>query len=299
MPTVGVIGTGAMGLGVVQSLLRNGFRVLARDIRPNAEAAAVAAGAMARATPAELAGDSAIVILLVVDAAQIDTVLFGADGAATAFARNAIVIVSSTVAPAFVASLAERLSTTGVRLLDAPVSGGPQRAANGSMTVMVSGDTATIDACGAVLAAISGKCFIVGAQPGAAATFKVLNNQLAAVNLAAGAEAMALAIRAGVDPRLFLEVVNASSGASWIFTDRMTRALDGDWTPRAATTLLSKDVGIAVDAAAALEFDAPLARAARDAFAAAVAAGYGPQDDAAMLRFYQDPTRPAAMRNRK
>jgi 3-hydroxyisobutyrate dehydrogenase len=79
----------------------------------------------------------------------------------------------------------------------------------------------------------------------------------------------------------------------------MTRALDGDWTPRAATTLLSKDVGIAVDAAAALEFDAPLARAARDAFAAAVAAGYGPQDDAAMLRFYQDPTRPAAMVNRK
>jgi putative dehydrogenase len=298
MPTVGVIGTGAMGLGVVQSLLRNGFRVLVRDIRSEAEAAAIAAGAMARPTPAELARDSSIVILLVVDAAQIDTVLFGTDGAAAALASGAIVIVSSTVAPAFVASLTKRLAATGVRLIDAPVSGGPQRAANGTMTVMVSGDTATIGECRPLFSAISGKCFVVGAQPGAAATFKVLNNQLAAVNLAAGAEAMALAIRAGVDPRQFLEVVNASSGASWIFADRMTRALDGDKTPRAATTLLSKDVGIAVDTAATLGFDAPLARAARDAFAAAVAAGYGPEDDAAMLRFCQDRARAAATPNR-
>jgi len=288
MPTVGVIGTGAMGLGVVQSLLRNGFRVLARDIRPEAERAAVAAGAMARATPADLARDSSIIILLVVDAAQIDTVLFGPDGAASALAPDAIVIVSSTVAPAFVASLVTRLSSTGARLLDAPVSGGPQRAADGTMTLMVAGNAATIGACSALFTAISGKCFVVGAQPGVAATFKVLNNQLAAVNLAAGAEAMALAIRAGVDPRLFLEVVNASSGASWIFTDRMTRALDGDRTPRAATALLNKDVAIAVDAAATLNFDAPLARAARDAFAAAVAAGYGSDDDAALLQFYQN-----------
>ncbi len=226
--------------------------------------------------------------MLVVDAPQIESVLFGADGAATALAPGAIVIVSSTVAPAFVASVGQRLAATGVRLLDAPVSGGPQRAADGTMTIMVSGDDATIAACRATLAAISGKCFVVGNRPGAAATFKVLNNQLAAVNLAAGAEAMALALRADVDPRLFLEVVNASSGASWIFNDRMTRALDGDRTPRAATTLLNKDVGIAVDTAAALEFDAPLARAARDAFAAAVEAGLGAEDDASMLRYYQE-----------
>jgi 3-hydroxyisobutyrate dehydrogenase-like beta-hydroxyacid dehydrogenase len=167
------------------------------------------------------------------------------------------------------------------------------------MTVIFSGDAATIGACGALFTAISGKCFVVGAQPGAAATFKVLNNQLAAVNLAAGAEAMALAIHAGVDPRLFLEVVNASSGASWIFTDRMTRALNGDRTPRAAMALLNKDVGIAIDAAATLKFDAPLARTARDAFAAAVAAGYGSDDDAALLQFYQNRVHRAEAPDRK
>jgi L-threonate 2-dehydrogenase len=298
LPVVGVIGTGAMGLGVVQSLVRGGFRVLVRDIRSEAEAAAVAAGATARATPSALARDSTILIVLVVDAAQIETVLFGPEGAADALVEGTIVIVSSTVAPAFVASLKERLETKGARLLDAPVSGGPQRAADGSMTIMIAGDTATIGACRALLSSISGKCFVVGTSPGVAATFKVLNNQLAAVNLAAGAEAMALAIRSGVDPRMFLEVVNASSGASWIFNDRMTRVLDGDATPRAATTLLSKDVGIAVATAATLAFDAPLARAAHDAFAAAVDAGYGPEDDGAMLRFYQERIRNADALNK-
>ena len=259
LPVVGVIGTGAMGLGVVRSLVRGGFRVLVRDIRPEAEAAAVAAGATARATPAALARDSSVSHRSGRGCRTNRNGAVRPGGRGRRISRAAqIVIVSSTVAPAFVASLQERLGTKGARLLDAPVSGGPQRAADGSMTIMVAGDTATIGACRALLSAISGKCFVVGTRPGVAATFKVLNNQLAAVNLAAGAEAMALAMRSGVDPRLFLEVVNASSGASWIFNDRMTRALDGDATPRAATALLNKDVGIAVATAA----DAGIRRAA-------------------------------------
>ena len=282
-----MIGTGAMGLGVVQSLRRHGYPVAVRDIRPEAEAAAVRCGATAYPTPAALGATCPIVILLVVDAPQIDTVLFGAAGAAAALAPGTVVIVSSTVAPAYVATLAARLQGLGMRVLDAPVSGGPQRAAAGTMTVMVSGASATIEECGALFKAIAGNTFVVGSTPGAAATFKVLNNQLAAVNLSAGAEAMAMAMRAGIDPGKFMEVVNASSGASWIFSERMARALAGDRTPRAAVTLLHKDVGLAVDTAQAMDFDAPLARAARAAFVAAVAAGYGAEDDAAMVEYYQ------------
>ena len=139
-----------------------------------------------------------------------------------------------------------------------------------------------------MLAAISDKRFVVGSRPGDAARFKILNNQLAAVNLAAGAEAMALAIRAGIEPRRFLDVVNASSGASWIFGDRMARVLANDSALRAAVNLLAKDSGIAVEAAAALGFDAPLARAAHEVFCRAVAAGFGDDDDAVLLRFYLD-----------
>ena len=282
-----MIGAGAMGLGVVQSLRRHGVSVAVRDIRPEAEAAAREFGATSRPTPAALAAECSVVILLVVDAAQIDSVLFDEQGAAAALAPGSIVIVSSTVAPAYVAALAARLEGQGMRVLDAPVSGGPQRAAAGTMTVMVSGAAATIEECNALFEAMAGNTFVVGSAPGAAATFKVLNNQLAAVNLAAGAEAMAMATRAGIDPHKFMEVVNASSGASWIFGERMLRALAGDRTPRAAVTLLHKDVGLAVDTAQAMDFDAPLARAARAAFVAAVAAGYGAADDAAMVDYYQ------------
>jgi L-threonate 2-dehydrogenase len=275
-----------MGLGVVRSLVRNGFEVGARDILPRAEAAAVAAGATAFPTPAALAREHRVVILLVVNAAQIEDVLFGENGAHAALMQGAIVIVSSTVAPAYIATLASRIGARGARLIDAPVSGGPRRAADGTITIMVSGEGEAIGECAAVFDAIAGRRFVVGARAGDAATFKVLNNQLAAVNLAAGAEALAIAVHAGLDPHLFAEVVGASSGASWMFADRMPRALAGDYAPLAATTLLQKDVGIAVDTAAALGCDAPLARAAREAFDAAVAAGYGAEDDASLLKYY-------------
>ncbi len=289
---VGVIGTGAMGLGVVQSLTRAGITVQARDIRAEAQAAAAAAGAIACASPAALARECGIVIILVVDAAEVDAVVFGTDGALAALDRGAIIVLSSTVAPSYAAALSVRVADAGVRLVDAPVSGGPQRAAAGTMTTIVSGDAQAIAECDAVFTAIAASRFVVGERPGEAATYKVLNNQLAAANLAAGAEAMAVAIRAGLDPRRFLEVVNASSGASWIVNDRMQRALDGDTIPRAATALLNKDIGLAVQAAAALGCEVPLALAARAAFAAAMAAGYGAEDDASLLRLRLGPAAP-------
>ena len=283
--SVGVIGTGAMGLGVVRSLVRAGFPVLSRDIRTEAQAASAAAGAVVCASPEELARQCSTLILLVVDAAQVEEVLFGGGGAAAALSSGAIVIVSSTVAPASVAALKPRLDSRGVRLIDAPVSGGPRRAAEGTITMMISGEPQTIRDCEAIFNAISARRFVLGAEPGVAAAYKILNNQLAAVNLAAGAEAMTIAVRAGIDPLRLLEVVNASSGASWMVADRMPRALADDPTLQAAMRILNKDVGLAVEAAKALGLDAPLARAARETFAAAVAAGYGETDDAALLAF--------------
>ena len=285
-PTVGVIGTGAMGLGVVQSLVRGGYRVHARDIDASAEAAAAISGAHVRASPASLARKCSMVIVLVVDAVQIDEVLHGEQGAAPALARGSVLLISSTVAPTYVAAKARELAALGIVVVDAPVSGGPRRAAEGTMTMMLAGDASVIAAHDDVLGVIAATRFVVGERAGDAATFKILNNQLAAINLAAGAEAMALAIRAGIDPRRFFDVVNASSGASWIFADRMARALDGDYAPRAATTLLAKDVGIAVDAARAWGREPSFARLAHDAFASAMRAGFASEDDAAMLKFY-------------
>jgi 3-hydroxyisobutyrate dehydrogenase len=275
----GVVGAGAMGMGVVQSLLRRGYATHVRDVRPEVHEEAVRRGATCHPSAAALAEACDAVVVLVVDSAQVEDVLFGRDGVASAATRP-VVLVSSTIAPDDVAAFASRLAAP---LVDAPVSGGPQRAADGTMTMMVAGDPHAVDRCRGIIDAIAGRVFVVGTHAGDAARVKVINNMLAAVNLAAAGEAMALAVRAGLDPRLVHDVIGASSGASWMFADRMPRALAGDYAPRAATRILCKDVGLAVDLAARHGVEAPMAVRARESFAAAVAAGYGDQDDGAMV----------------
>ena len=287
-PAVGVIGVGAMGMGVVATLLREGFRTHARDIRPEAQQEAAARGAICHPDAASLARACDIAIVLVVDAGQVDEVLFGAGGAAGAFRRGALVVLSSTVAPGYASALSMRLAAHGGTLVDAPVSGGPRRAADGTMTMMVAGEADALARCETVFGTMAGRVFRVGNAPGDAAKFKIVNNLLAAVNLAAGAEALTLAARAGLDPRQVAEVINASSGASWIFTDRMPRVLAGDFAPRAAARILAKDVGIAAEFAASLGQDATFANAALAAFRGMVDAGYGEEDDAAIFKYLRE-----------
>jgi len=287
-PRVGVVGTGAMGGGVVESLVRAGIVTMARDIRPEAQARAVGHGATPADSPAALAHACDVVIVLVVDAEQVESVLFGADGVTTAEVRGRIVLVSSTVDPAYVAALGSRLSVFGIALLDAPVSGGPAKAAAGTMTMMVSGDADAFARVRSLLDRIAGRVFMLGSCAGDASTFKIINNMLAAANLAAGAEALAIAQAAGLDLQRVCDVVNASSGASWIFADRVGRALANDYVPRAATRLLDKDVGIAAVLAERLGVDAPFTRIASKAFAAAMAAGCAEDDDAVLVRLALD-----------
>jgi 3-hydroxyisobutyrate dehydrogenase-like beta-hydroxyacid dehydrogenase len=281
---VGVIGAGAMGGAVVARLVGVGVPTVARDILPAAQDAAVRLGAIPAATPAELARVCDIVILLVVDAAEVETVLFGAHGAAAALAPGAVVLASSTVDPAHPAAWAPRIAEFGAALLDAPVSGGPAKAAAGTMTMMVSGDPAAVARAAPVVELLTGRLFTLGPRAGDASAFKIVNNLLAAANLAAGAEALALAQAAGLDPAVAADVIGASSGASWIFADRVPRALTGDFEPRAAARILAKDIGIAVALARRLGVEATFAAAAQAALADAVAGGDGDADDAVLVR---------------
>ncbi|MEO8484779.1 MAG: NAD(P)-binding domain-containing protein [Betaproteobacteria bacterium] len=282
--TVGVIGPGAMGLGIVDSLVRGGFRVVARDIRPEADARARAAGAEIAASPADVARAAPIVIVVVVDARQVDEVLFGADGIAGAGAGDRVVLIASTLDPDYVRDLPSRAESAGVTILDTPISGGPAKAHDGTMTIMVAGAADARARVEPVLVAIAGRRFPISERAGDAAATKIVNNLLAGANLAAAAEALALAQALGLDVDATADVIAASSGASWIFADRVPRALAGDWRPRAAARILAKDVGIACDVAKRAHAADTFAQAARRAFADTVEAGYGEDDDAAIIR---------------
>ena len=287
MKTIGVIGVGLMGMGVAKRLLERGFHVRVRDIRPEAEEEARAAGAEVCASPAELACGCDAVITLVVDAAQSEDVVFGADGAAAAMTGESVLLMCSTVAPAFSEALGRRFAERGIAMLDAPVSGGPVRARAGSMSMMMGGPAALVARCGSLLEAMSDKRFHVGEAIGDGSKAKIVNNLLAGVNLAAGCEALALAERLGLDAKQALDVIAQSSGASWIVEDRMRRAMEGDFAPRAAVTLLAKDLGLALDSGTAALTALPLASVARQVFLGTISLGHGEEDDAAVLKFYR------------
>ena len=195
-------------------------------------------------------------------------------------------MMCSTIAPGDAEEIAAKLAERGIGMLDAPISGGPARAHAGTLSMMAAGGDAQFERCQPVIDAVARKCFRVSGKPGDGSRMKVVNNMLAAANLAAGCEAMALAAKLGLDLRQAAEVVDASSGASWIFSDRMPRALEGDYAPRAAARVLLKDVGLFVDVANGFGLAAPMAEQAREIFRDTVARGLGEEDDAAVLKRY-------------
>jgi len=284
---VGVIGVGLMGMAVARRLLDRGYAVHTRDIRPEADAEARDAGATVCDAPSALASACQVVITLVVDEIQTEEVVFGPRGVAETLASDSVLIVSSTVSPTFVESLASRLAERSLTMLDAPVSGGPARARAGTISMMLAGADAALDRAADVLETISSARFRMSKRPGDGARMKLVNNMLAGVNLAGSCEALALGIRLGLEPQRVFDVVNASSGGSWIFGDRMPRVLSGDYDPKAAVTLLTKDVSLAIGAAREANFPTPVAAAALQVYLETVALGHGAEDDAALIKYYQ------------
>ncbi len=280
---VGIVGVGNMGGAMALRLLEGGHEVGVRDIDAAREAEAVRHGARAFATPAALAAAHRVVIVAVVDAAQCENVLFGSDGVASASAPGGCVVLCPTIGPASTESFATRLGEHGIACIDAPMSGGPARARDGSMSLMVACADAVFSAHQALIGVLSGKVFRVGERPGDGARTKLVNNLLAAINLSGAAEVLVLAERVGLDAARTLAVIEQSSGQSWIGSDRMRRAIAGDYAPRAHTTLLAKDSMLALAMADEAAFDASLGRAAAARFAAACAAGLGVLDDASLL----------------
>jgi putative dehydrogenase len=291
---VGVVGLGAMGMGIAQSLLRAGLEVHACDVRPEAVQALAAQGGHAAASPAELAGKVDALLIVVVNAAQTEQVLFGEHGAAGRLKPGAVVIANATVAPEFAEALGARLVGMGLRFIDAPISGGAAKAAAGQMSVMAAGAPDSFAACTRIFDAICAKLYRLGDQPGQGSKVKMINQLLAGVHIAAAAEAMALGLRAGCDPDALYEVISNSAGSSWMFQNRVPHILKGDYAPLSAVNIFVKDLGIVLDYAKKSVFPLPLSATAHQMFMQASAAGHGGEDDAAVVKIFPGITLPGS-----
>lgn len=288
-----VIGLGSMGMGAARSCIQAGLNTWGVDINPETCRTLIDAGA-------KNAGDSAVpfaaeldaVVLLVVNAVQVRTILFGENALAPHLKPGATVMVSSTISSADASDIATSLEQYGLLMLDAPVSGGAIKAAAGDMTVMASGSDAAFAHLAPVLKAVAGKVYRIGNDIGLGSTVKIVHQLLAGVHIAVAAEAMALAARAGIPLDTMYDVVTHAAGNSWMFENRMQHVLDGDYSAKSAVDIFVKDLGLVNDTARALKFPLPLASTALNMFTSASNAGYGREDDSAVIKIFDGVTLP-------
>jgi 3-hydroxyisobutyrate dehydrogenase len=284
---VAVIGLGSMGLGMARSLRRAGHAVRGFDVTEAAVRRFVDEdGGEGADSPAVAVAGADIVVCVVVNAAQTEAVLFGDGGVAAAMPEGAVFISSATMDPAIARRLSARLEATGRHYLDAPMSGGAGRAAKGELTFMASGTPAAFARARPALDAMAAKVYELGDAAGFGAAFKMINQLLAGVHIAAACEAITLAAKQGLDLQKVYEVITASAGNSWMFENRMPHVLAGDYQPLSAVEIFVKDLGIIQDMARSERYPVPLAAAALQMYLAAAGAGMGRDDDASLARVY-------------
>lgn len=283
---IAVIGLGSMGLGMAQSLVRAGFEVSGYDTAPERAESLCRLGGKAAETPALAATGATLVVVVVVNATQTEDALFGNDGVVSALDRGGVVVSCATMAPEAARALAARTEAEGRSYIDAPMSGGAARAADGELTFLASGPDAAFEIARPALDAMAGRICELGPEPGTAAAFKMINQLLAGVHIAAACEAVAFAARQKLDLEKVYEVITSAAGNSWMFENRVPHILAGDYTPLSAVNIFVKDLGIVQDVARSSAFPVPLAAAALQMFAAASGMGMGGDDDSSVARIY-------------
>ena len=288
--SVGVIGLGAMGMGMAQSLRRAGHVVNVFDVRTDVAQKFAAEGGVACASLADIAKASDVLVSVVVNAAQTESVLMGDGGAQSGCINHlkpgSVFVMCSTVDPAFSVGLEKTLNAKGLLYIDAPISGGAAKAASGQMTMMTAGTPEAYAKAEPFLNAMAAKVYKLGDCAGAGSKVKIINQLLAGVHIAAAAEAMALGLREGVDPDALYEVITHSAGNSWMFENRMAHVLAADYTPLSAVDIFVKDLGLVLDMARASKFPLPLSSTAHQMFMQASTAGFAKEDDSAVIKIF-------------
>ena len=287
MTRIGFIGLGAMGRYMARNLVRAGYAVTGYDVRPEAVEQLVADGGQAATTPAEAARGAELLVVVVFTAAQAEEVLFGDGGAVATLPAGAVVLMDTTMSPGQARDLERRLAEGGHRLLDAPVTGGVGGADAGSLTFIVSGAADALADARPAMEVMGEMIAVCGEQAGAGSTVKMINQMMCGILVAAAAEGIALAARAGADPAIVYDVIRSGAARSFVWETRVADILAGDYAPKGVVEIFTKDLGIALEGAREASFPAPLTAAAMQQFLAAAAMGHTRDNDAAVVKVYE------------
>ncbi len=281
---IAVVGLGSMGYGIAASALKAGFVTHGFDVVA-AQMERFRRDGGGAGDLLDIAPDLDALVVVVLNAAQTEDVLFGEAGAVPRMREGAVVLACATVPPDFARAMAARSLEHGVHYLDAPISGGSVKAAAGALSVMAGGSDEAFAAARPVLDAIAETVFELG-EVGAGSAMKAVNQLLAGVHIAAMAEALTFGMTQGVAPERFLDVISQCAGTSWMLENRAPHVIAGDYAPHSQVDIWPKDLGIVLDIARSAKFGAPLTAAALQQFLAASGSGLGREDDAAVAKVY-------------
>ncbi|MEO0522025.1 MAG: L-threonate dehydrogenase [Pseudomonadota bacterium] len=283
--TVAVVGLGSMGYGMAQSCLRAGLTVHGVDVMAENVARFKADGGNGGPI-ANMAQSLDGLVVVVLNAEQVESVLFGNEGIVPRLRTGSVVMACATVPPDFAKEMEQRCEAHGVHFLDAPISGRSIKAAAGQLSIMASGSAAAFAAAQPILDATATTVFRLGDTAGAGSAMKAVNQLLAGVHIATMAEALTFGMTQGICPETFVEVITKCAGNSWMLENRAPHVVAGDYKPLSQVNIWPKDLGIVLQAARSSGFHAPITETALERYARAVEMGLGHEDDAAVAKVY-------------
>ncbi|MFT3962477.1 2-hydroxy-3-oxopropionate reductase [Propionivibrio sp.] len=283
---IGFIGLGIMGKPMSKNLLKAGYDLTVCDINAAAVAEVVALGAKAAATPAAVAAQTEIVITMLPNSPQVKTVALGAGGIAEGARPGTIVIDMSSIAPLAAQEVAKALAEKGVRMIDAPVSGGEPKAIDATLSIMVGGDPAVFEECLPILKCMGASAVRVG-DVGAGNVTKLANQVVVALNIAALSEAMTLATKAGVDPELVFNAIKGGLAGSTVMNAKAPLILERKFAPGFRIGLHIKDLDNALDTAHEVGAPLPLTAGVMEILQALKVDGCAGDDHGAIVKYYE------------
>jgi 3-hydroxyisobutyrate dehydrogenase-like beta-hydroxyacid dehydrogenase len=288
LQSAGFIGLGAMGVPMAKRIVSAGFDLSVFDVRPENTEPLVELGARQAGSPREAAEGAEALVLMVVNSEQVEEVLFGDEGASETLSSGSAVVVMSTVGPEAVRGIEERSAGLGVRLLDAPVSGGVARAERGDLLIMAGGPADVFEEVRPLLGTMGSTVAHCGESVGDGQSVKLVNQLLCGVHIAVAGEALAYAEALGLDSRSVFETIRHGAANSFMLEDRGERMLGREFVPaKSALDIFVKDMGLVREAAGEQDFRTPLADAAHRLYEEGSSLGLGGEDDSGIVRVYE------------
>ncbi|WP_305072794.1 NAD(P)-dependent oxidoreductase [Propionivibrio sp.] len=286
MKKIGVVGLGIMGFSMADNLLKAGYPLCVHNRNPARAKELVERGAVACATPAEVAACADVVVVMVKADQDVEEVVMGEHGLVKGARPGLVILNSTTILPSTSRRLAAAVAEQGIDMLDCPVTGSAPQARDAKLAFMVGGRKESFELCKPILLAMGKAAYYLG-ESGTGSYAKLANNTMYAINLLSFVEAVSIASKGGIDPELFIEIVGQGGAKSAVSEAKLPKILDRDFSPAFSLAMMNKDLGLVSTLTGELGVATPVFAAVKAVLGQALEQGWGDEDLSSVVKLYE------------